>query len=162
MRNLTEALVPKRFESHQHPVVCLNPGTGFGYVLGEDGEALRVSGPQVLVPMLSSVRDEGVAKVLVAASVANPLMLGTTKELSEKGGFWQKYPTPKAILGNPSLKGRFFQPGFPTFFMDVVPEGMLIFLRPPAMVGYLVSRGHQWGVLAHCKEGLLQVRFGSW
>jgi hypothetical protein len=162
MRSLTEALVLKRFEPHQSPVLFLNAGTGFGYVLGISGDPVRVAGPQVCVPLHNRLKEEGIAKVLVAASAANPLNLGSPKALAEKGGFWQKYPTPQAILSHPELVGRFFNPGFQVFPMEVVPEGSLIFLRPPPMVGYLVSQGPKWGVLAHCKEGLLTIRFSVW
>lgn len=163
MRNLVEALAYKPFEAHQHPMVVLNAGTGFGYVLGADGEPERVGGPQVCVPLHNRITDEDVAKVFVAASAANPLLLGTPGTLAENGGFWQKMPNPQALLVHPSLKGRFFQPGFPLFYRAEVPEGTLILVRPQPMAGYQVVRNRrQFGVIAHCKEGLMAVRFGSW
>jgi len=164
MRNLIDALALKQFETHQHPMVVLNAGTGFGYVLGADREPERVGGPQVCVPLHDDALTESdVAKVLVQAAAANPLLLGNTKTLAENGGFWQKTPNPQALLVSPSLKGRFFQPGYPAFYMEEVPEGTLILVRPSPMAGFHVVRGrYQFGIIAHCKEGLTAVRFGSW
>jgi hypothetical protein len=163
MRYLTEALVPKRFEQHQQPVVTPTAGTGFCYVMGSDGEPERLAGPLICVPLLNDIGgDEGVAKVLVAAGQGNTLTLGDPKALAETGGFWQKQPTPRVILANPGLVGRFFQPGFQVFPLDVIPEGTLLLLRPPMMVGYLVSRGPERGVLVYCKDGILTVRFATW
>lgn len=162
MRTLVEALVPKRFEQHQSPVVTLNAG-GFCYVLGLDGRPERQAGPLVHVPLLDNLGgDEAIAGVLVEASRGHVINVTHPRALAELGGFWQKHPIPQAILANPGLMGKFFQPGFPVFALEAIPEGTLLFLRPPMMVGYLVSRGPQRGVAAHCKDGILTVRFSSW
>jgi len=159
IRSLREALRPLSFEAHQHPFVNLNAGTGFGYVLGPEGVE-RLPGPRVLVPLLEDIGgDEGIAKVLVEAATANPLNVGSPKDLGESLGFWQKIPTPQALLVHPKFVGKFFQPGFSVFPLLAVPEGEIIILRPPLMVGYLVRHPTGTGVVAHCKEGMLTVRF---
>lgn len=160
IRSLRDTLLPIRFEAHQHPMVTLNAGTGFGYIIGESGDVERVPGPRVLVPVHNDIGgDEGIAKVLVAAATANPLKVGSPADLAGGLGFWQRIPTPQAILVPPKLVGRFFQPGFPMFPLDAVPEGQLVLLRSPMMVGYLVSQGPKTGIVAHCKEGCLAVQF---
>jgi hypothetical protein len=143
-------------------MVNLNAGTGFGWVLGESGEPERMPGPRVLVPVHNDIGgDDGIAKVLVAAAAANPLNVGNPGALAENLGFWQKIPTPQALLVHPGLVGKFFQPGFPMFPLDVLPEGTLVILRPPMMVGRLVLQGPKTGVIAHCKEGMLLVQFAT-
>lgn len=163
MHSLADAFVFKRFEPHQQPVVTLNAGMGFCFVLGLDGEPERKRGPLVQVPLLDNLGGDGtIAKVLVAAGQGHVMNLGHPRALAELGGFWQKNPTPQAIVAHPGLVGKFFQPGFRLFALDTVPEGTLLFLRPPMMIGHQIVRGSQRGLLAYCQDGILTVRFASW
>lgn len=164
LRTLSEALVLKTFTETESPFVSLNPSTKFGFVGDAEGQAVRVVGPRVYVPV-TDYRKEGIdehgviARVLVEMGASNPMNVPNADALKAETGFWQKIPNPRAILVNPKSFGSYFQPGIQTFQLDAVPEGRLIVLRPANMVGYWVMQGHARGVVAHCKEGVLSVRF---
>lgn len=165
IRTLSEALTLKVFTEAETPFVSLNPSTKFGFVADAEGQPVRVVGPRVYVPM-TDWRKDGIdessiiGRVMVEMGAANPLNVPSPEAMRPQTGFWQKIPNPRAILINPKSQGKFFQPGIQTFALDVVPEGQLLLLRPAHMVGYWVIQGSKRGIVAHCKEGVMTIRFG--
>lgn len=151
---------------NEPPRIAVEPGTRFGWVIGKDGEPLRVDSnyTRVVVPVYDFSaagidEDEPMAKVLVEASRQAPLKLALPKQVDPM--FWIKNNRHmKLFIFHPDLLGQLFLPvGVPTFKSAQLPRNQVTCLGPAASAGYYVQHGHERGILAHDKKGLLGIQF---
>lgn len=160
-RSLVDYLEPVEFEPGQHTFRNIEPRTQFGWVVNADGEPERVEGPRVLVPVhdWSGVNEEAlIARCLARAAEASPLKAVNRQSL-RTGGFWQRVPSPHAVLIHPKMLGKVYHSSLHAMAFETVPENRVVILRQASQVGYHIRQGSLRGFLAHDRTGLFSVEF---
>jgi hypothetical protein len=159
---LSDLLTPVVVPLEEMPFVAVDPATRFVYV-ATNGEPERVDSAfgRVVVPMHNWQAPEGaeteeILKVLVAASVANPLKMPTPSSLDET--FWVRQRGWKGLLFNPRLKGKFILRDRLTIVTsELIPADQVVLVG--AQAGFYVRQGTRRGVVSNRAQSLMQVQF---